>query len=201
MSHREIFSSQFTYKAGPGSTRENSASYRDFLERFIQDNAITSILDLGCGDMEIMGNVDLRLRRADGEGFDFVQYVGVDVIEERIQKNNELSRVARHMNFVTADIRSFVKIYYADQDLVIVKDVLQHWSHVEICDFLEHTLGRYKRMLITNCNYGPTVNTNIETGDWRALDLTLPPYEIGSVLLRYGSIETGGIKDVVLVEA
>lgn len=201
-SHRDIFTPQYAHVSGPGSTLENSQPYRDFLEAFIQEHDVTSILDLGCGDMEIMSNVDLRLKRADGDGFDQVSYLGVDVIEDRVEANKDRFRARPELNFVTADLRSFMKIYYAaDVDLVIVKDVLQHWEHVEICDFLEQALGRYKRMLITNCNYGPTVNTEIETGDWRALDLTIPPYDVGKVIFRYGTVETGGIKDVVLIES
>lgn len=205
--HRDIFTPQYVNASGPGSTLANSQPYRDFLEAFIQENSITSILDLGCGDVEIMSNIDLRIRRIgpwppESPGFDPISYLGVDVIEERIERNKDKFRARPEMNFVTADLRAFMRIYYAvDIDLVIVKDVLQHWQHVEICDFLEHALGRYKRMLITNCNYGPTVNTEIETGDWRALDLTIPPYEVGNVIFRYGTETTGGIKDVVLIEA
>lgn len=199
MNHREIFTPQYTEKSGPGSTIENSAPYREFLEEFIREHAIQHILDLGCGDMEIMSNVDLRLRRSDGS-FHQVQYVGVDVIKERVARNRREHFTQLHMHFVEANVFDWLEANDSFSDLLIIKDVLQHWSNAEVMRFLELTLGRFEHMLIVNCNYGETVNRDIATGDWRALDVLAPPFGVpGKIVLRYGTVETGGIKDVVHV--
>jgi hypothetical protein len=188
--HTQIFTPQYTESSGPGSTVEYSAPYREFLEKFIRDHEIETILDLGCGDMNVMGNVDLRLRYRDGS-FAPVEYIGFDVIDERIERNRKKYKRPQY-RFYCEDLRDFDPWLIKWADLVIVKDVLQHWSTDEVIDFLGNC--QFRRMLVTNCNYGPTVNTDIETGGWRALDLTAPPFEIGRVVFKW---ET---KDVVLIE-
>lgn len=213
MNHERIFTPQYTHASGPGSTFENSAPYRAFLEEFIREHSIQTILDLGCGDAEIMSNVDLRLRRNDGSFMD-VQYLGVDVIPERIHLNREKHGTVRtNMHFVQQDLREFLVEDRRDlktmlePDLVICKDVLQHWSNDEIDQFLKLTIGWYPFMLVTNCNYDPpaiwpSVNTDIQTGDWRPLDIMKSPFNVrGEVALRYGTRSTGGIKDVVLIKS
>lgn len=182
--HEQIFTPQYKERSGPGSTVEYSEPYRKWLERFIVDNAIRSIVDLGCGDMAIMSNVALHNAR----------YLGVDVIAERIAKNREAHP---EMRFTHGDLRTF----NFNDDLVLCKDVLQHWKTEEVrgwLEFLLHQRPYFRFALITNCNYGPTVNCNITTGGWRALDLTKPPFSIGEVVFRWGA-DRGGYKDVVLI--
>lgn len=197
MTHEEIFTPQYTEASGPGSTVDYSKPYRDFLEQFIRDHHVTTLLDLGCGDMNVMGNIDLRLRTIDGNfvtshgRFVEIDYVGIDVSKERIRRNQQLYKPPQY-SFFADDFRSYPKWVEDWADLVVIKDVLQHWSTREIHAFLFR--ANFRRMLITNCNYGPTVNTDIETGGWRALDLTKPPFEVGEVVFHW---ET---KDVVLIE-
>lgn len=178
--HRSIFAPQYTEKSGPGSTPEYSVPYREFLTRFIQENNIRSVLDLGCGDFEVMGLVDRS-------GF---RYLGVDVIPERIDRNRAKCPDAQ---FECADIRRFE---IPEADLVVCKDVIQHWgtrSVVNWLDRLAEQSGHFRYALVTNCNYGSTVNQDIPDGGWRALDLTAPPFSVGDVVFRWDT------KDVVLI--
>jgi hypothetical protein len=70
-------------------------------------------------------------------------------------------------------------------DLLIAKDVLQHLPNRAILDFLPH-LSKYKYGLITNCTNpkrnGP-VNSDIPAGDFRYLDLRLPPFNLQAELI------------------
>jgi len=191
VSHAEIFTPQYTDRSGPGSTVDYSKPYREFLEHFIREHEIDSIIDFGCGDMEVMGNVDLRRHRADGT-FTLVEYFGVDCIVERITRNKLKFPHDSHMRFYCADVQDYPEWLEGWADLLVMKDVLQHWSNDDVARFLARI--DFKRALITNCNYGPTVNTDIVTGGWRALDLTKPPFEIGRVVFKWAT------KDVVLIE-
>lgn len=199
--HEAIFTPQYIERSGPGSTLEFSRPYRDFVDRFIQNHGIASILDLGCGDGVVGMNIPLS----------GAEYIGVDVIKDRIERNREkycsgdryersaAIRPYPHM-FAHGDLRTFP----LDFDLVLCKDVLQHWSTHDVCVFLDRLRAnrdRFRFALITNCNYGPTVNTEIETGGWRALDLTKPPFSIGEVVYSWGNDETtAGYKNVVLIK-
>lgn len=202
--HQKVFTPQYIERSGPGSTKEYSEPYREFLEDFIAKHDIRSILDLGCGDFEIMRHVDIS---------GAVWYVGIDCIIERVQANRT---IAAHLvgcgprTFACDDARTIDPSYVLGFDLVLMKDVLQHWSSSEV----QAWINRYARdlvkqvrpadmpitrFLITNCNYGSTVNTDIETGGWRALDITKPPFEVGKVVFQWGD-DVAGHKDVVLIE-
>lgn len=185
--HQTIFTPQYRDASGPGSTRSITRPYRRFLESFIKDHRLKTILDLGCGDMEVMSRVDLRKAK----------YLGVDVISERVARN---AKKHPDLKFKRGDARTFSVDGF---DLVIIKDVLQHWSNDEVKVWIDRFLASSAKMaLVTNCNYGPTVNTNIPTGTWRALDLTKPPFSVGSVVFRW-SMPRGPFiddKDVVLIK-
>jgi SAM-dependent methyltransferase len=184
--HAEIFTPQYTEFSGPGSTLGFSKPYREFLEDFLNskpiDNrsgGIESVLDLGCGDMTVMSATDLQ----------GALYFGVDVIEERVQRNQD--RFPR-FHFECRDIQTWT---YPRTDLIVCKDVIQHWSTYEIREWLHHLQKQaFRYALITNCNYGPEVNTDITTGGWRPIDLTAHPFLVGNVVFRWND------KDVVLIE-
>jgi hypothetical protein len=66
-------------------------------------------------------------------------------------------------------------------ELVIMKDVIQHWSNDEIVQFLPK-LKNFKFALITNGfphQAMSRVNTNIQAGGWRPIDLTAAPFNLG----------------------
>lgn len=185
--HAKIFALQYTDTSGPGSALSYSLPYREFLEQFIEQHHIKSILDLGCGDMQVMGNVCLTTAN------NHADYHGIDVIQERIRRNmDQYGYRCPYFKFTCVDARNYV---IDPVDLVLCKDVIQHWSTEEIQGWIVELIrtANYKFALITNCKYGPTLNTNIETGGWRAIDLTAPPFSIGEVIFRWGS------KDVVLL--
>ena len=177
--HEEIFAPQYTECSGPGSTLEFSKPYREFVERFILKHGLLSIYDLGCGD----AMVGTHIRTFGGH------YLGVDVIPERIERNAQLYP---HHSFIVKDLRHS----YPSADLVLVKDVIQHWSNVEIEKWLVHMKRcAFRFALVTNCCYGE-VNQDIKTGGWRAVDLTKPPFETGEIVFSWGDPN----KDVVLIK-
>jgi hypothetical protein len=178
--HQDIFTPQYTERSGPGSTVEYTAPYREFISSFIAKNrgSINTVLDLGCGDAIVASNIDWH----------GAEYLGVDCIEARVRTNRGSYP---HLRFECCDLR----LVRAGADLVIVKDVLQHWSNADVLDWLRDlSRDRPKFALITNCNYGDTVNSDIATGSWRALDLTIAPFACGEVVFSWRD------KDVVMLK-
>lgn len=167
---REIFEPLYATWSGPGSTLEYSAPYRKFLGRFIRERGIESIIDLGCGDMEVMGNVELH----------GASYHGVDCIPSRIDLNR--AKYPQH-RFTCADLRT-VEL---DAQLVVCKDVLQHWSTPDILRWLPVLDG--KLALITNCATS-VLNSDIKTGGYRTLGLTKQPFNLGVDFFRWGTKAT-----------
>lgn len=176
--HAKIFTPQYAERSGAGSTLEFSAPYRAFVERFLAEHPdVRTVRDLGCGDGVV----------ASGIAWGDVAYVGIDCIEDRVRRNRA---VYPRLSFEYGDLRRSAAV----ADLIIVKDVIQHWSTPEIQDWLS-TLSGFRYALVTNCCYGDTINVDAWTGGWRAIDLTRPPFLRGEVVLSWGSPN----KDVVLL--
>jgi hypothetical protein len=78
----------------------------------------------------------------------------------------------RQMNGVTDQL--------PDADLLIAKDVLQHWSNADVSNFLPK-LKSFRMALITN-GFDPSrmnlVNHDIESGGWRPVDLSKAPFNL-----------------------
>ena len=151
--------------SGAGSTADNTAQYRAFLGHFMASNKVKSVVDLGCGDWQFS-----KLMNWSG-----VQYTGIDVSDV----------VLRNTRAYSAENISFLELNGVVDDLpggelLLVKDVLQHWSNSDIISFFPK-LQKYDRALITN-GFHPSglsrLNADISTGGWRPIDLKAPPFNL-----------------------
>lgn len=162
----EIYASnQWKYGSGEGSRTIHTKGYINFLNTFLRDRSVTSVVDMGCGDWQFSRYVD----------WGDIAYKGYDVVESVITANQKAYQQS-NIQFL---------IYSGDPnelpaaDLLIVKDVLQHLSDKTIQMFLPN-VKKYKYTLITNCvnPKGPTISEDTEDGGFRYLDLRLPPYNL-----------------------
>ena len=170
--HESIFTPQYVSDSGPGSAPEYTEPYRKWLEAFCKKNKIKSVIDMPCGDMRVGGAVALP------KG---CTYLGVDVIAERIARNRE---AFPDREFVQADLLDWTP---PPADLLIIKDCVQHWSTADVLRWLESLKrAKFRFALVINCSYGPTLNADIVTGGWRALDLSLAPFGVGESVFAWG---------------
>lgn len=150
--------------SGEGSLTIHVRPYVSFLQEFLRVHRISSVVDFGCGDWQVSSLVD----------WSGMEYRGYDIVDSVIAAN-----CARYQ---TANI-SFHEISDAGAlpgaDLLIAKDVLQHWSDEAIFAFLP-LLKKFRYALITNCvnPAGLTANLAIADGEFRYLDLRLPPFNL-----------------------
>ena len=115
--------------SGGGSSPEATQPYKVFLEDFIRQYQIQSIVDLGCGDWQFSEFLD----------FGGATYIGIDASKRVIANNQKLftrlgvsfANLPRHHH----DIPS--------ADLLVCKDVLMHLSTKEVHDILS-ILPNYK---------------------------------------------------------
>ena len=151
--------------SGEGSQLVHNRGYVAFLQKFLAERKIRSVVDLGCGDWQFSRTIDWR-------GID---YRGYDLVRTVIEHNRRKFGGA-HISFHLFD-GDFAHLPAAD--LLIAKDVLQHWSNRAIAELLPH-LSRFRFCLITNCVNagGPTENRDIADGEFRPLDLRLPPFAV-----------------------
>src|SRR5260221_4698654 len=65
--------------SGPGSTLHATLTYRMFLQQFLKDHDIRSVVDAGCGDWEFSQAID----------WSGIDYKGFDIVESAIAQNNQ----------------------------------------------------------------------------------------------------------------
>ena len=149
--------------SGEGSLPANTRPYVRFLQKFLRGQQIRSVVDLGCGDWQFSHLID----------WDGIAYGGYDLVSSVIDANRRKyarDNVAFHLFDGDFD-------RLPAGDLLIAKDVLQHWSIANI-NRLRPALSRFRFSLITNCVNpdGPTANQDIGDGAFRPLDLRRPPF-------------------------
>ncbi len=149
--------------SGTGSRPENNIEYTAFLANFLRSNKIASVVDFGCGDWRFSRFID----------WSNISYLGMDIVRSVVDRNNAKFG-AENISFRMAE--SLFDLPPAD--LLICKDVLQHLPNQHITEFLKHAKNSYKWLLITNDDYPSNgLNSDILPGQWRAINLTSPPFE------------------------
>jgi len=159
--------SDFVGNSGSGSAiRYNKDTYIPFLKRFIANNNIKSVVDLGCGDFRcgpiIYDDLD-------------VTYTGYDTYDKLIESHKKTYTTTKysfnHLNFYDK------KEEIIGADLCILKDVIQHWPVEYIIPFLDYLIEKklFKYILLCNCCYQTESKTDIVVGDFRPLSSSMFP--------------------------
>lgn len=153
---------RWTNGSGPGSAPSSTIEYRAFIERFIKENEVRSVTDLGCGDWQFSKLID----------WTGVEYTGFDIVDFIIERNVR--------DYGADNVRFQLLTDIADLpggDLLLCKEVLQHLPNAMIADYLDQFRRKYKFTLITNAIEPLDIaNGDIASGDWRPLRLDRPPF-------------------------
>lgn len=164
--------------SGHGSSPEINEMYISYLNEFIKKYNIHSIVDIGCGDWQIMNHIDLTN----------VDYKGFDVVDEVINENNKLHK-SSSINFYKTNLNDIYD--YPSANLLICKDVLQHLDYENINHILSK-LDKYDHVIIINDFSDNTINHDISNGGYRELDLRTEPFNMSfdNLLLQWPSHES-----------
>jgi SAM-dependent methyltransferase len=131
----------------------------------MRDHDIKTVLDIGCGDWQHSCLID----------WTGIHYTGVDVVPHVVERNRA-AHSAPNVTFMLADGRTVP----LDADLLIIKDVVQHWTTEEIIQFLDRMKrSRLRFALLANCE--PSLwlqqgNRDCAAGEWRPVDLLAAPF-------------------------
>ena len=160
--------------SGSGSTIPSTLIYRTFLQQFLKNNKIRSVVDAGCGDWEFS-------RTLDWSGID---YKGYDIVEAVIALD-EQQFARENIQFFAGN---FLELDLPPADLLICKHVLQHLPTRNVQAFLTQ-VTKYKHVLLTNSVDERTMsapNLDVVVGSYRPLDPTAPPFNLrGGKVLTY----------------
>ena len=123
------------FYSGRGSEHFNTEIYRKYLQDFIRQRNITSVVDVGCGDFQLGSLINWQN----------VEYTGIDVVGELIKKNNEFYST-KNIKFIRRDV---LCDNLPSADLCLMRQVLQHFCNEDIRKVLPK-LQKYKYVLITD---------------------------------------------------
>jgi hypothetical protein len=150
--------------SGAGSSLEATKNLRAALPGLISKYGIRSMLDAPCGDFYWFRHVDLP---------GGVTYLGADVVDELVNANQQKYGNGpysfRPLDITTDELPRV--------DLWLCRDVLFHFSDRDIFRTLRRFANSEIEYLLTTSHTEASRNQDIPTGDFRLLNLKLPPFD------------------------
>ena len=177
--HESNFWGAETSVSGLGSEVEATLSLQRQMPALLRKLGVQSLLDAPCGDAGWIADLDLRE----------IHYIGVDIvpalITENIHKHGSLGE------FVLADITGDS---LPPADAILCRDCLVHLSFANIRRAVHNFSRSGARWLIATTFPEWQRNSDCEDGDWRALNMTKPPFDWPPPVdvLNEGCEEAGG---------
>lgn len=153
--------------SGVGSTLENTQAIRRELPDFLESYNIKTILDAPCGDYNWFQEISRH---------GSVDYTGGDIVKPLVEKN-QASFGNRSTRFVHLDI---VRDALPPADLWFCRDCLIHLSFDDIRSAIRNFISSEIDYLLTTVHSECVVNEEIQTGEFRLLNLELPPFRFPS---------------------
>ncbi len=148
--------------SGPGSSLARTAKLRRELPDLLQEIGARTLLDAPCGDFNWMKDTRLGVER----------YIGTDIIPDLITRNQELYG-NDETQFLLLDL---TRDKLPRADVILCRDCLIHFSYRHIAAAIKNFKRSGSTYLLTNSYPAWTKNENIRTGDFRPINLTLPPF-------------------------
>lgn len=166
--------------SGLGSTLKSTRRVRTGLDRVLKQFRIKTLFDAPCGDFNWMSAVP-RILNTD--------YTGADIVAPLIEKLVGRWECVENLTFVHLDI---TRDEIPEADLWICRDCLQHFSFEAVKRTLYNLMrSRVKFFAATNFpDQGE--NYDIETGEFRALNLLLKPFELCEPDIEIDDFVKGG---------
>ncbi len=160
---------EYNGSSGDGSSPEYNVEYINFVKNFIKENNINSVVDVGCGDW--------RLGKTLFYDVD-IEYNGYDVYSDLISHLKK-EYIKPKFNFIHLDILNDRNLINC-ADLLIIKDVLQHWDNDTVRVFVDWvtSINKFKFVLVTNCTPNTSYSENdTPIGGWRGLNHETPIFK------------------------
>ena len=147
--------------SGTGSDTSQTQQIISQLPTLLRHLEISTLLDVPCGDFKWMASVDL----------DGINYIGGDIVGAIIHGNKKFER--KNINFQKLDI---INNALPNSDLILCRDCLVHFSINDIFLALNNMFKSKSQYLLTTTFTRRKQNHDIRTGQWRPLNLQIPPF-------------------------
>ncbi len=147
--------------SGAASTLAETAELRAALPGWIAEYEVASILDIPCGDFHWMQRVEFA-----------GSYTGADIVPDLVERNRLLYGSDRY-RFLRLDATSDP---LPRVDLVVCRDLFVHLGDRDVLAVLCNFVASESRLLVTNHFVDRTENVEIESGDFRPINLCRAPF-------------------------
>jgi hypothetical protein len=152
--------------SGRGSDLAQTATVRRELAKLVSELGVRTMLDAPCGDYFWMKEVPI----------DLSSYIGADIVPDMIDSNQKKYGRA-NVSFRVLDI---IKDELPRVDLILCRDCLVHLPLQAGLSALRNFVRSGSKYLLTT-SYPGVLKRNQQlliTGNWRPLDLQLPPFSL-----------------------
>lgn len=150
--------------SGTGSDHEQTKTILKEIDKLIDNLGIQTVLDIPCGDFNWMQKVNLNN----------VKYVGADIVDELINNNIDKYERKNKIEFIQ---KNLINDPLPKSDIIINRDCLVHLSFDDIFKCIRNIKGSGCKYLLTSTFPKHKVNYNINTGDWRPINLEKSPFK------------------------
>ncbi|MDG2123111.1 MAG: class I SAM-dependent methyltransferase [Verrucomicrobiales bacterium] len=166
--------------SGPGSEISQTKGIIESLPEVIRNYEISTMLDIPCGDFYWMKEADL------GQ----VDYLGADIVADLIARNDQKYR-GSNIRFRKYDLLSDK---LPRVDLILCRDCLVHFSESDVFAALTNIYESQSEFLLTTTFPKQLENGEIRTGDWRAINLEMAPFQLTApvIIINEGCTEVDG---------
>lgn len=168
--------------SGPGSDLTQTSVIRQEIPILIKEINAKSLLDAPCGDFHWMKETKLDIDR----------YIGGDIVPDLIAQNQQ-KYSCETMEFIVLDITK-TKDDLPQVDIILCRDCLVHLSFKDITSAIRNFKKSKSKYLVTTTFTGLSKNRDIITGQWRPINLQLPPFNFPEPikLINEKCTEAGG---------
>ncbi|KAA1244135.1 class I SAM-dependent methyltransferase [Aquimarina sp. RZ0] len=149
--------------SGPGSSIKQTKNIIEGINQVVAKLDISRVLDIPCGDFNWISYID----------FSKIRYIGGDIVEELILKNRKKYKTDR-IDFYKIDL---LEDNLPSSDLLITRDCFVHFSYGHIYQSLLNIKKSDCKYLMSTTFVKHTINYDIVTGDWRPINLEIPPFD------------------------
>ncbi|WP_392535289.1 hypothetical protein [Nostoc sp. C117] len=154
--------------SGRGSNLQQTSVIIKKIPVLLEKLNVKTILDAPCGDFYWLKEAQLNIDK----------YIGCDIVADLITDNQR-----RYAN----EAREFINLDLAidplpEVDLIFCRDCLVHLSFKDAIAVIKNFKKSNSTYILTTIYPGIPENKDIVTGDWRAIDLQLPPYNFPDML-------------------
>ena len=169
-------------RSGTGSGLDATERLRVALPELLRELNARVLLDIPCGDFGWLSTAAL----------DLDEYIGADIVAAIVDRNQTRHGDEHHRRrFIQRDI---TRDPLPASDVVLCRDCLVHLSNEDIFRALKNLKRSGGRYLLTTSFIELDANTDIASGDWRALNLQRSPFNLPAPLtvILEGCTEEGG---------